>query len=259
MKTDGSWEYDEIRAALGEAMAANAGRPRRRWEQAPTEATQYSTPNLDALRSVAGVTLDDWTSAHYETPSRTPTLSGDVGVPAAQALISGALAGVLAGVGIAGSGVELSGWAAVAVGVVVASGTWAWLLRDHRRLLRTSETFTRRDDAPVQPTPAQASTLRLEVKQERADGSMRWLLDELPVDRARVLAWARSVIGGRSLAQGGWTGSGGPFSRSEYDALLAAMLKAGVVRWANPRAHAQGVELTPMGRATLRKLTEEAQ
>jgi len=69
-----------------------------------------------------------------------------------------------------------------------------------------------------------------------------------------VLAWARAVVGGRSLAQGGWTGSGGPFSRSEYDALLAAMLKAGVVRWANPRAHAQGVELTPMGRATLRKL-----
>lgn len=255
MYQDGSWNRDEIRDALRQAIDANAaGRHRTPWEQAPSERATYSTPNREALRSAAGIALDDWTTARYEAPARTPTLSGDVGVPALQAVISGTLAGVLGGVAILATRAPVNGWAAVAVGVVVAAGTWAWLLRDHRALLRNVETYTRRDSAPVQP--AQASTVRLEVQQEHANGGRRWLFDDLPVDRERVLAWARAVIGGRSLAQSAWTGSGGPFSRSEYDALLAAMLRAGVVRWVNPRAHAQGVELTPMGRSTLRKATK---
>lgn len=252
-----TWTHDEIRAALRQAMTGTEQRGPRAWTATPTEHAEYSTPNREALRTVAGVAVDDWTTARYEAPARTPTLSGDVAVPAAQAVISGALAGILGGVAILATHVQLNGWAAVAVGVVVAAGTWAWLLRDHRRLLRNVESYTRRDVAPVQP--AQASTVRLEVQQEHANGGRRWLYDELPVDRDRVLAWARAVLGGRSLAQSAWTGSAGPFSRSEYDALLAAMLKAGVIRWRNPASHAQGADLTPMGRATLRKLTEAEQ
>jgi hypothetical protein len=251
-----NWTNEERKAALRLAFdGASEGQPVE-VQREPHAQAHYTTVNHEALRIAAGVALDDWTAHTFETPARPPTLSGDVAVPALQATICGALAAILAGAAILATDAPLSGWAAVGAGAVVTAASWGWLLADHRRLLRTRETYTRRDAHELTPEP---DRLRLEVQQDRGDGRAHWLMEDLPTDRARFLAWARAVLGGRSVAQGGWIGQSGPFSRSEYDALLAAMLRAGVLRWRNPRAHAQGAELTAMGRATLRKLTEGEQ
>jgi len=135
------------------------------------------------------------------------------------------------------------------------------LLRDHRRLLRTVETWERPQTPPEATGDAQRAPagIRLEIAQETPTGAAHWLLQDLATDPDTFRRWAEAVSKGRSLAQSGWTGAGGQFSRAEYDQLLAAMIRAGVARWKNERAHAQGCELTPMGRATLRRYTEAAQ
>jgi hypothetical protein len=252
-----TWSDERIRAALHEAIEANAqGRPRG-MQRTPHAHAHYSTRNRHALGAMADPVLDDWAAIRYETPTRAPTVAGDVLTPGLQAGVSGLLAGLLTGAGILATGAPIAspGWVAVGVGLTVAAGAWAWLLADHRRLLRTVETYTRHDTEPL--TDPHAETLRLEVVKDEGDGAAHWLLEDLETDAATLKAWARAVLGGRSLAQSGWTGKGGPFSRSEYDALLAAMIRAGVVRWNNEKAHAQGASLTPMGRATLRRLVGE--
>jgi len=246
-------DRDAIRAALLGAIAENDARAGDGWQRTPHSEARYSTPNPYALRSVAGLAADDWQAIRYEAPTRAATLAADVLVPAAQAAVTGCAVGALAAVLILALQLDVTGWAAVAVGCVAAAVAWLWLLRDARRLLRTSETLTRRDAGELPPSPA-ADSLRLEVQ---TDGGRHWLLDELQTTRDKFNTWARAALAGRSLAQGAWTGAGGCFSRGEYDRLVAALVRAGILRYVNPNAHAQGLTLTAAGRATLRRITEE--
>jgi heme exporter protein D len=251
-----TWNRDEVKTALRDALETNHAR-QRAMQRTPHAQGHYSTRNTHALGATAAPVLDDWDRAHFETPGRSPTVAGDVLTPVLQSVVSGILAGGLVGVAILATEAPVSGWAAAGVGLLVTAGAWGWLLRDHRRLLRTVEDYTRRDAEPL--TQTQAETLRLEVVKDEGDGRAHWLFEDLDTDAETLTQWGRAVLGGRSLAQSGWTGKGGPFSRSEYDALLAAMIRAGVVRWNNPKAHAQGATLTAMGRATLRRLVEVGQ
>jgi len=189
----------------------------------------------------------------YETPSRTPTPAGDVLVPFAQAGISGLFGGILGGLGSWGIGLDASPWAIGAgLGAITAAATWAWLLQDQRRTLRTVETLTQRGNPEASPA-APPEQIELKVLTPGAHGN-HTLIRNLPTDGATFRTWAAAVTNGRGLAQDAWTGKGGLFSRSQYESILAALLEAGLVRWVNPEAHAQGAELTAAGRATLGKL-----
>lgn len=248
-----TWDDETRRDRLRAELQGHAARPAAPddWQRTPHGETRYSTPNPYALRSVAGLATDDWQAIHYETPTRAATLASDVLVPAAQSLVTGGAVAILAGVVILATHADLTGWLAVGLGGVAAAVTWFWLLGDQRRLLRTRETLTRRDAANVQPP----DVLRLEVSQP-GDHGAHWLFSDLPIDRTAFVTWATAALSGRSLAQSAWTGKGALFSRSQYDALTAACLQAGIVRYQNAQAHAQGVALTPAGRATLRRLTD---
>ena len=95
--------------------------------------------------------------------------------------------------------------------------------------------------------------LRLEVVNP-GDGRMQFA--DFPIEGEAFKSWARAVLGGRGLSVGVWTGSNGLFSRQEYDALTDYLIRAGLMRWINPAAHAQGRELTPAGAATLRRFVD---
>ncbi len=92
---------------------------------------------------------------------------------------------------------------------------------------------------------------RLRVAVLDRDGTRGVFLD-LPIDEGRMIALADGLMRGKSLSESSWIGSQGIFSRSEFYALRDELIKRGLLRWVNPRAHSQGVELTPGGRALVR-------
>jgi hypothetical protein len=179
----------------------------------------------------------------------------DVLVPLLQAGVSGVLTGVSAGI-VAVLVLELEAKTAATVGAVSALAVtgivWTFLLTDSRRLLRKIETWTRQDldgDGSI-GKPKDPETIRLEMHTQTHSGRQT-LFSEVPVSKAKFKLWAQGVTSGRSLALGSWTGSKGPFSRSEYDVLMDAMEKARVVSWNNPDEPRSGRTLTRLGKQAL--------
>lgn len=182
------------------------------------------------------------------TPARPPSLESDVAVPLAQSLATGFLLG--GATGLAGVWLQAPDPLAlgVGVGVVATVGTWAMLLRQVRDLLWTVITTVSQER-----TEPERPTVRVEVAQE-GGRVVRYL--DLPGDPDRLAVLARGVLAGRPLSEATWCGAGRPFSRGEFADLRAELLRAGLARWRNPQAPAQGVILTPAGRAVLRRLAQ---
>jgi hypothetical protein len=201
----------------------------------------------DSWTAAQGDALPAGASWERREATRTPTLSGDVAVPLAQALVCGVAGGIVGGL----LGDLRSGAVVGALAFVVA---WGALIADTRSLLRTVEKITRKDldgDSYVGEPPV----VRAEIVEKDASGNVkaiRWL--DLPGDEETIRQFARAVIAGRSLAESQWTGSGKPFSRDEYREMRDSFIEKGMARWRNLHAPAQGWELTKKGEAVMRQL-----
>lgn len=184
------------------------------------------------------------------TPARAPSLEADVLVPLAQALATAGLVAAVAWLLWRHLGWPDPQTAALATGAVALVGTWLILLVQGRSLL-----WDVRWASPGEPPPVQGEPPAPEVRVELAEpGARRVRYLNLPGDPDRLAALARGVLDGKPLSEATWTGAGQPFSRSEFGAVRAELLRAGLVRWRNPDAPAQGVELTGAGRAVMRRL-----
>jgi hypothetical protein len=200
--------------------------------------------------------LPGWQEVTFEEPGRSPSPIADVAVPFLQAIISGILAGAGAAIGAAKLANVDPALIGSVVGLVVSGVVWSRLLVDTRRLLRKMETWTREDlDGDGVAGEPQTETIRLEMHTHKPSGRQT-LFSDVPVSKAKFKLWAQGVTGGRSLALGSWTGSKGPFSRSEYDALMDAMDRARVVAWNNPDSPRSGRKVTRMGKAALKAWLE---
>lgn len=177
-----------------------------------------------------------------------------VWAPLVQALVTGALAGIAAGVVVAVLKLGFSAWAAGAVVWVLA--TFASWLTFRARFMAILESMLgvdlNHDGAIGDPEPPPAlPPLRVEVVE---DGGRHESWIDLPYPE-RLPDLARGLLSGRrQFAQTAWTGAGQLFSRAEFDQLRGEFLRRGLARWKNPQAPAQGVELTPAGRAVLKRL-----
>jgi hypothetical protein len=183
------------------------------------------------------------------TPARPPTLESDVLVPLAQALATGVLLG--GATGLVGTWLQAPDpWAlALGVGCGATVLTWGALLRQVRDLLWQVRTAL----APGPTTEPERPTVRVELAHQ---GEKRLQYLNIPGDPDRLAHLARRVLAGDPLSEARWTGKRGPFSKAEFQALRAELLRAHLVRWRNPGAPAQGVELTPVGRAVFRRLAQ---
>ncbi|MCD6552440.1 MAG: hypothetical protein J7M16_00360 [Anaerolineae bacterium] len=242
----------QIEALLKSQLSTPAEPPATVWRR-PQRQMHYSTVTRPAGVGVVSGALgyDDWVEARVETPTRAPSAAGDVLVPLLQALISGVLGAILAAVLLRGRGA--GAW--LSVGAVVAAAVWLLLLADHRRLLRTVETWTRQDldrDGAIGQPRAQ-ETLRVEVVEER-DSGKTWSLAELPVSREKLTAIARGVQRGtlrlsrRDLAS--LPGIGSDKARQ----ILAELERAGFLAYPKGRNHPDGAQLTAKGKALMRGL-----
>jgi len=179
------------------------------------------------------------------TPARPPTLESDVAVPLAQALAIGVLLG--GATGLVGTWLQAPDpWAlGLGVGCGACVLTWGALLRQVRDLLWQVRTALAPEPEPERPT------VRVELAHQ---GEKRVQYLDLPGDPDRLAHLARKVLAGEPFSEARWTGAGRPFSKGEFQALRAELLRAHLVRWRNPGAPAQGLELTPAGRAVLQRI-----
>jgi len=192
----------------------------------------------------------------HSEPARPASVASDVVVPGLQAAITGAVAAAVAGA--AAWALGWPAWVAAFAGLAVLAVSWVLLLLDHRRLLWAVENVTRADldgDGETGRPLAAPSKLVLEVIQNGERRGIDFL--QLDIEEGAFLQWAAAAIAGRSLAVSGWVGRGRPFTRGQYDGMLAELERAGIVRLADPRNPQNGRELSPAGRAALRACMRE--
>jgi hypothetical protein len=188
----------------------------------------------------------------------------DVIVPAGQSLL------IAAGVGVGAFvlAVLVTVWrswpfwaplaAAGGLGGVSFAASIVLLVLDHRRLLWAAERALDVDldhdgvtGEPEQPRRA----LQVELLEDHGSRQRLSFID-LPGSDAQLVELARGVLNGKGTSESEWTGSGNPFSRSEFGALRAALIKRGLAHWINPDAHSQGWKLTAAGRAVMQRIAE---
>ena len=190
----------------------------------------------------------DW--SRVEREERYPvSIESGVIVPVMSGMALG-VAGVVVVVGVA-LGAEASLRGAVAWSFVIFGGVWfvsiALLLDASLSHLKSYELY---DGASSSEETRQV--LRLEVVNEE---NHQMVFGDLPIDAERFASFARSAET-RGLAVSSWCGNGHLFTRPEFEAVVDYLTRAGLVRWVNEQVPQQGRELTPAGRATLRRYAD---
>lgn len=201
--------------------------------------------------------------AERRFPFRPQNAESDFLVPLLQALGTGVFVTIVAGWG-AWLYRGFTWYDALGCGLVAAGGFWVITVIANRSLLWQVERIINsdldNDGAIGQPPPAQS--VALEVTHRSQDDNFRRMFRfELPagISEADFVDFANGVtIERRGLAESAWTGAGKPFSKPKYTELLTTLDRAGLVRWRNSQAPAQGRELTPAGGRALRGYLEVA-
>jgi hypothetical protein len=201
-----------------------------------------------------GVLAQPGATRERATPTRGQTKESDVAVPFLKSAVYGGVGASLSLI-ISVWGVLTKGWAwyippTVSVTVGLCSFSLAWFLMDAdvRRTLWQIESWTG-SDINQDGVVGKPQTVRVELT-DRPARAMRMIDLPLPDDKLTLVA--RSVLhGGRQFSRRGMSGL---LSEGEFAALSAAMLEGGLMCFRQADNPQSGYELTPSGRAVLRKL-----
>ena len=184
-------------------------------------------------RYAIGEALDAGASWERRSPARRASVSSDVGVPLAQTLVTGVVLALGVGTGAALFGQSWRSF--VYAGVGFAAGvvvSWFALLGDHRRALWTVERVIGADldgDGIEGAPPAERPRVPVEVTQTREDGRLaKMIFANLDCSEEQLEQLARGLLRGKSFTLAAWTGSGGAFSRGEFERVRDELLAAGL-------------------------------
>lgn len=188
-------------------------------------------------------------------------------LPAAQAVITGLFSG-----GAVFAVSHLAGWVnpgslAAAGGAVLAAIQW-YSLQTRWQAARNFALFgpdiPELEPEPFEPFPGPTLENRLELNQPgqvrpvrvelTQDNGRRTQFINLPAKPEQLRSLAAGSLAGASLAVNTWSGSNKPFTRSEFETLRNALVRAGLARYGE-RANSP-MELTGAGRAIFRKLAQ---
>ena len=162
-------------------------------------------------------------------------------LPALQSLLTGVIVALVV--------LALSGESRVALlsGGIVAGVAWLFLLS--RWLVERQAVFYALapepviiNEAPEKPEPT--------VIHIHEGNETRILVLNVEPEKLRALAYG--LERGVPLAEKEWCGSGKTFSVSQFRELRNELLSRKLLRWRNESSPAQGVELSPGGRAFIR-------
>jgi hypothetical protein len=130
----------------------------------------------------------------------------------------------------------------------------AWQLEDIDRAYRLrdiDDLYDLRHNLPGAPA---RDVVRVELTNPLDAGYQQTQLIDLPTDRERLELLARGLLAGLPFSEAQWSGGQGIFTRSEFSQLRAELIKRGLASWNNPHTNARGAQLTPSGRAIMRRL-----
>jgi hypothetical protein len=170
-------------------------------------------------------------------------------IPTCQAVITGLFGTLLALLFCAMGKVDLR-WGLLA-GLVITLGSWQvyrsrWMQMIEQILGVDSSIIPEAE--PEAPRPV---NVRVELVQD--DGHRGDYID-LPASPEQLQVLGSGLVQGQPFSVAAWTGRNRPFTRNEFETLRVELFTRGLVRWSSPHAKAQGVELTPAGRAIFRRL-----
>ena len=171
-------------------------------------------------------------------------IEGGVKLPLAQALLI-----TMAIVMLTTLITVVKGWAwtiPVSAGIVAFALSLWLLVLDSRRLLRKVETFVGADldgDGKV--------GFAVEITESLSDGRKRMTFCTFPGKPEQVQKFATAALDGQLTTYS--TG----LSRRVFEQLRDEAIKRGLCTWKNREAHAQGVELTTVGRHVFERLLSE--
>lgn len=168
--------------------------------------------------------------------------------PLLQAIITGTLAGLATAALLSLAEYPKAGGAGAAVGMIAALLAWFAYRGQAARTFEALAGIVTQPPPQPEPAPMEA-TVRIDLLQ--ADDKAGAFID-LPATPEQLRILADGLAAGRQFSQGTWTGSGAPFARSEFEGLRAELLRRNLARWNREGAPAQGVTLTPAGKAVLR-------
>lgn len=173
-------------------------------------------------------------------------------VPLAQAVITGLFIGLAIGAAAALFALEKPGVWGLAAGCIVMALAWlAYRSRWSMVVEKALGVDINLDGFIGDPPPEETRTVRIELVQ---DGGSRGDWIDLPTSPERLALLGDGLLNsGRTFNLSSWTGRGQPFTRREFEALRAALLERGLLVWRTPGSPAQGVELSPAGRAIMRR------
>lgn len=160
-------------------------------------------------------------------------------IPAAQAMISGLLVGIISAA-LGGDG--------LAWGAVAALLAWLVLITRWGDLIR--------EIVHPSPDPGQAAemTLKIAVLEEQGRAGMFAELRGFSLEQLAILA--KGLEAGETMNEAAWTGPGKPFSRSQFYELRQVFLSRGWARWRSSTTPARGIELSRPGQAVMRYLSD---
>lgn len=199
---------------------------------------------------------DEGLNTIIHTPAvKHDALIDGVAVPVLQMMVTAILSGLVVAVLAALAGAAWWYKAGAAVAVVVALVSWLNYRDGWQHRLEVLLNVDLDQDGSIgdlPPVPPPLPPLRVEVIE---DGGRAASFIDLPYPD-KLPALARSVLAGREFSQVAYVGTGKLFTRSEYDELVTALIKAGLCRWRNDEHHNAGILLSGSGRAVFRRLAD---
>jgi len=234
---------------------------RYKWQQGyKTRETMYFDQSVNAPpwqppRSPAGPGGE--MEAERIRPVRSPTIEADFLTPFLQSLGVGVFALLLAGYVVI-----VYGWLwhlSCLAGVLAAGGWFIGGIIWGRRTMTVKETVWtgpgQPGPAPLQLQPPDPAIVTVKGDRDKIEAIHRL---DVGIDAGKLAKFAHGILaGGRSLAEASWTGSGNPFSRAEYNRLLAELEAGQFVEWVNADSPNQGRRLTAAGRELLAEWSKD--
>jgi len=108
-------------------------------------------------------------------------------------------------------------------------------------------------DGYVGEPPVPADDWKITLENERGNQQIHLIF---PTEELRHKARLIAVLmaNGTPFSEGALTGANRPLSRSEFNTMRDLLMLRGLMKWKDAEIHTLGVELTPPGRSTFRKL-----
>lgn len=227
------------------------------WQQYQELQSTSSAP-WAALPSGDNVNMEAW----RRSPARSPEFSADVVVVAGQAALIGMAVGILS-FPVPWMVEGLPWWSFGPVGLGSFAVATLALLRSNRRHLWNEEHVSQESPEPtpevkpeLAPEPIPEPTFEVIHKSEKGTILSVQRFSHLPQNVLDNLASFAQQVEFKGLSEATWTGKAGVFSKPEYTALMVVLHEAGIVEWVNPKAKAQGRQVTRNGKLALAHLAK---